>query len=349
MHRHRSLRPRILAVQGTCILIVTFCLTLVLFYAASLLPNHASDDIMRRNAGSFSDKYTEAADVWADDIKCYAVPYGAVGFVNHLWTYWTMLLLVCSRRPLMPWKKLSSNWLDMALSAVQGIITFALNIVNINRCRFSWQLVLVTVWKMMLSLGQSICGLQSSYCAIRDEKKPSVAASDTDMTGYVPLLVWLPFYGCACLIGMVGLGNIQRHIGYIPGVLLHHAKGSAEGAKCEIITLVFALVVVLGLGLFGCVGSCAFDDDESGGPLGAGLMLIAIGAVFFFALYSDWILGVIAQNVPGDPSEFKAYYWVRFCAKRPCSGYQLTSYTVVFCVEAATFFLMVDSSYYEVL
>ena len=62
----------------------------------------------------------------ADEIKCYSLPYGGIGFASHVLTYWTILVLGFGRKPYWPWSRLSAGKFDLFLSVTQLIITVAI-------------------------------------------------------------------------------------------------------------------------------------------------------------------------------------------------------------------------------
>lgn len=60
-----------------------------------------------------------------DEIKCYSLPYGAIGFISHVLTYWAVLWLSFGRKPYWPPGRLSAGRTDLCLSLVQINITVA--------------------------------------------------------------------------------------------------------------------------------------------------------------------------------------------------------------------------------
>src|SRR5436305_1744385 len=59
---------------------------------------------------SFSDILRPSPNVTggpAGEIQCYALPYGAIGIISHLLTYWTMAWMAVGRLPLWPWHSLA--------------------------------------------------------------------------------------------------------------------------------------------------------------------------------------------------------------------------------------------------
>src|SRR5436190_17160524 len=55
----------------------------------------------------------------AEEMLCYGIPFGGIGFASHILTYYTLACLWNGRRPLMPWKKLEYGRFNFLL----GIFT----------------------------------------------------------------------------------------------------------------------------------------------------------------------------------------------------------------------------------
>lgn len=86
------------------------------------------------------------------EIRCYSLPYGIMGFVSHFLTYYTLLCLWKNRSPLMPWRKLRFSKWERWLGIVALIVTMSLAVLTLVRCRSSWQLLTIGVWKLSMSL-----------------------------------------------------------------------------------------------------------------------------------------------------------------------------------------------------
>ncbi|PMD16152.1 hypothetical protein NA56DRAFT_540116, partial [Hyaloscypha hepaticicola] len=93
------------------------------------------------------------------EIKCYNLPYGGIGFLSHILTYYTVTCLVSGKAPLLPkpGKDLKNGGTDVILSALGMIGSVVVSGFNISACRFRWQFVCVGVWKLMLSF--TLCSI----------------------------------------------------------------------------------------------------------------------------------------------------------------------------------------------
>lgn len=87
----------------------------------------------------------------AEEMQCYGLPYGGLGFASHLITYYTLVCMWCRVKPYAPWKKLESPWLDFALGAFSMIISVSLATFTIIRCRNRWQFMVIAIWKIFMS------------------------------------------------------------------------------------------------------------------------------------------------------------------------------------------------------
>ena len=87
----------------------------------------------------------------SDALKCYSLPYGGIGFLSHILTYWTILCLGFGRKPYWPWSRLSAGKFDVCLSSLQVVATVSIAILTIARCRSRWQFVCIAVWKLVMS------------------------------------------------------------------------------------------------------------------------------------------------------------------------------------------------------
>jgi len=139
-----------------------------------------------------------------DEIKCYSLPYGGIGFASHLITYYTIMALSRGRSPF-TWKKNKCWKLDFTLGAIRLISTTSLAIPTIVRCRHRWQFVLLGIWKMTLSLTLGFISVHAAI-AVRSIDEGSGRAGMTKKG----VLWWLAFYIPGLAIGLTGLGSLAR-------------------------------------------------------------------------------------------------------------------------------------------
>jgi hypothetical protein len=105
-----------------------------------------------------------------DELMCYGLPYGGIGFASHILTYWTVAWLCVGKRSLRPNKPLTHSWIDMLLSIASLIITVPVSVFTIIRCIGRWQFVLLAIWKMSMSLTLAAVGTHRSVWLFRNRK-----------------------------------------------------------------------------------------------------------------------------------------------------------------------------------
>jgi hypothetical protein len=246
-------------------------------------------------------------DTLAEQIKCYSIPYGAIGFVSHLLTYWTLAWLFVGREPFMPRRRLRNP----VCGAIVGLLAFLLAtifaIFTIVRCRNSWQLILIAFWKLTLMVtvaGTTSCSPclvdLSTIASNRETSRPS------GMEVWKNLWVWLIAFIVGLIIGMVGLMSLVAE--------------TWDNRSVRVITFTF-LATGLTIGGVGIVLGCRATWNQPNGDLGrparfAGVAL-AYCVVSVSLLYSDWILSAVAENPSGVPSsDFAWLYWAYFISER---------------------------------
>jgi hypothetical protein len=138
-----------------------------------------------------------------DELKCYSLPYGGIGFLSHILTYWTVGMLSFGRSPILLGK--NKHWkFDLCLASIGLIGSFILSVFTIVRCRSRWDFVLLGIWKASMSL---TLGLVSSHSALIVRRHRTLA-SETNSTASNNVLLWLIIYVPGFLIGAVGLGSL---------------------------------------------------------------------------------------------------------------------------------------------
>ncbi|TFK72843.1 hypothetical protein BDN72DRAFT_835715 [Pluteus cervinus] len=100
---------------------------------------------------------------------CYGLPYGAIGFISHLLTYWTVFCLWFGRKPLWPLRPVSYSRFDLALGIVSLVSSTTLAIITLARCRNQLQLVEIAVWKVGMSLVNGLTSISEAELAAEAE------------------------------------------------------------------------------------------------------------------------------------------------------------------------------------
>ncbi|MCJ1353585.1 MAG: hypothetical protein MMC33_003572 [Icmadophila ericetorum] len=272
-----------------------------------------------------------------DELKCYSLPYGGIGFLSHILTYWTLLFISIGRSP-WRFKQLTSYRLDLCLGLFSLVSTLILSIFTIIRCRTSWPFVLLATWKMMLSFSLGCSSVHRSvivkrfrgYKPVKQFDKvynPEPAAEKKEeehKTSYAPALWPGIFYTCGVVIGLVGLTAIMVKVWPTRTKAMMIITGVFSG----LVLLAFAFGLLIGI----CVWKDEKDDDPSDNAISSATFLTfmsgflstfgAVGMIgILAAFYSDWILAAIEVQHGGSwaglpSSDVAGLYWAYFVAKR---------------------------------
>lgn len=286
----------------------------------------------------------------AGEIQCYSLPYGAIGVVSHLLTYWTMAWLAAGYTPVWPWHRPEYQKVDMALAIATLLTCVPIASITIHRCRLTWHFILIAVWKLVTSVALSCITIHRAWLSRREQNghtynrvsrqnlhppqstsynphtdlyrqsnasKLSMWSSDngttTTETNKAPLY-WFILYFAGTITGMTGLLALNwtsfRHN--------HDVRSLTYGfgvtmfiIPCLAAAYWYMKHVANGEGGGRAYTSAIRDMFKSSCVASAA----AFG--FFSALYCDLVLGAIAQNWSGMPADdFAPLYWAWFVAKR---------------------------------
>ena len=303
---------------------------------------------------SFSDILLPTPNVTSGpvgEIKCYALPYGAIGIISHLLTYWTIAWMSIGQIPLWPGHSMKTYKFDMFLAILSLCTCIPIATITMHRCRLSWHFLLICIWKLITSVSLACITLHRCLIVRRDMQhpgdnnaglelgnrfqqgaqhgpyhngmyhqthNPSAVSSqgsqpklkDRDLTP----LWWLTLYLAGTIVGMVGLCSLLYTTFRQDQTIRNLTYGF--GAVMAIIPLLVAIYWF----------KYHWDLKDGGWKIyisafcstfgGAVLAFTAVFG-FFSSLYSDLVLGSIAENLFGLPSEdFAPLYWAWFIAKR---------------------------------
>ncbi|KAH6705261.1 hypothetical protein BKA61DRAFT_436907, partial [Leptodontidium sp. MPI-SDFR-AT-0119] len=88
---------------------------------------------------------TEALNKIRDNVHCYALLYGGLGFGSHVLTYYCMFVNADGRRSLVPWKRQEYQKLDVAIGFLQLVGTTIAGTLTITRCKGEGHLQLLRI------------------------------------------------------------------------------------------------------------------------------------------------------------------------------------------------------------
>ncbi|OCL14266.1 hypothetical protein AOQ84DRAFT_371440 [Glonium stellatum] len=209
-----------------------------------------------------------------EEMQCYTLPYGGIGFVFHLLVYWMLYRLSIGK---CPWRltglKLSDldSWL--AFAGLIGGVTLA--IYSAVRCRHHWPLVLLAVWRIIFTIALCIAAL------IVADGVPTACLDFDEM------FIILLFYLLGIVIQFAGLGLLARTSWADRRVRI--MTGCLGGA---LLILFVAIRLNVPRGSSGRSWRKKANDWVWCALLAFSLMV---------GPYSDWLLGCIADNLGGVP------------------------------------------------
>jgi hypothetical protein len=102
-------------------------------------------------------------------VKCYSLPFGALGFISHILTYYTIWCITFKRRPLLPFSRISHkhNLFDFTLGVAKSSAGSAIALQSMIGCRGSWQLAAIATWKLNMSVWNGSAGTLAALAYIK--------------------------------------------------------------------------------------------------------------------------------------------------------------------------------------
>jgi hypothetical protein len=239
-----------------------------------------------------------------EEIQCYSIPYGGIGFASHLLTYYTLACLWVGARPLCPWDRLQHTWWDCIVGTASFFLSNAFAAFTLYRCQNRWEFILIAVWKISLSTTLALTTITASILSrikgpYYPSGWPSVKREKVARSAF-----WGILYVLGLIVGMTGVGSLVRQ-----------TWGSST---IRFITYIFAGICG-GVGILAMIAGVfgAWGETVDCSTLAVGPMAFIGGAIICAVLYSDWVLGAIAGSLAGVPSSDIAWmYWGYFAAKR---------------------------------
>jgi hypothetical protein len=113
-----------------------------------------------------------------DQMNCYSLPYGGIGFASHILTYITLLAL-WHGISVVTWKRLNWSRFDLSIAILTIVGSIALTIITIIRCRSRWQFMVIAIWKALLSTCLGFTALTETIRARMRERNIKRKGADT--------------------------------------------------------------------------------------------------------------------------------------------------------------------------
>lgn len=276
--------------------------------------------ISTTTASFLNDALPQPGQTVEQQIQCYALPYGAIGFLTHLLTYYTAFMLTIGRSP-WRWTRLTHWKFDLTCALIGLPLTIAPVVVTMVRCRSRWIFYLLATWKLSLTLMLVGTTITTCMCVRRGVNRleyemgryqavmqPGEAPTNKAYQGsFWRTVLLLLLYAVGTIIGFIALVVLVKEAWYEMPLLQHLSEG--------------AIGLFVGLAAIGfLLGAFCWPESWVGsgliGALIVSIIIFCAGAV----IYSDWALAVIADNIVGVPDgnnvKVTVLYWTYFAAKR---------------------------------
>src|SRR5450432_2071442 len=96
-------------------------------------------------------------------ISCYGLPYGGIGFASHILTYYTLAAILCGVKPLCPLRPLENKTQGQVLGVIQLIVTIITTSISIHNCIQEWPFAVLGVWMLTTSIAVSVVTMSMPY------------------------------------------------------------------------------------------------------------------------------------------------------------------------------------------
>jgi len=251
-----------------------------------------------------------------DRIKCYAIPYGAVGFISHVFLYITVTALAFGRSPFMFWRTVAHKHIKNTLLITSLLVTLVLTTMSIARCHATLPLLLIATGKLIMAI-------TLYYMAIHII--PVIRGCHSDcIDNSAAVLYWMLLYGLGTVMGLSGLSRLVFE-DFDESERLRTASFVFIALVCSVPTIALILSLQHAIRRRRKLIRESISDVESDHIHGEQEHSTLIRAVLFaaiifflsfgilFALQSDWALGIIAGDMAGaPPAASGALYWSYF-------------------------------------
>lgn len=228
---------------------------------------------------------------YEDEMMCYSLPYGGIGFVNHLFTYWTIFWQHRLRKPSWPRRRLKHSNIEYIIAALTFFGTIPVAIFTMIRCHQRWPFVSIAIWKLLLSLELTLWTVRAGLAAA-DHKAERLPTNVTFL-----MMIW---YIMAVAAGLPGLITLVAQNWTEESVRLATYVFVSVCAFFALLLLIMYMIKV---------------EAESYAQFFQGVLVVILFAIpLLFAFYNDWVLAAISHNWVGIPSGNVAQvlYWVRY-------------------------------------
>jgi len=208
-------------------------------------------------------------------------------------------MLVVRAETSMALQKIHNSKLDLLLGFIGISLCIVMAIVTMIKCKNTWQLLVIAVWKLSMSL---LNGLTALHVAILVVNNPD----DDVQLKSKRAAWWIVLYIPGMVAGMVGLMSLVT-------------KVASQSAGLLGLTIAFYSVIGASLvvGVISMMIICWQGGGAPGKVAATGFLVTLTMFIVLSAFYSDWCLGIMLDNLLGTPtSDNSGFYWTYFVAKR---------------------------------
>ena len=126
-------------------------------------------------------------------ITCYILPYGGIGILSHVPTYYCIICVGIGVRPTMPWRPTSFKFLNVITAIISPITSFMPAITALARRHKEWQHLLLATWRLLPSRTINITGIRRGLIGNRNKSVAPPLRLVVDSVGIIRGLVGLIF------------------------------------------------------------------------------------------------------------------------------------------------------------
>ncbi|KAK4187335.1 hypothetical protein QBC35DRAFT_234456 [Podospora australis] len=242
------------------------------------------------------------------DMTCYALPYGAIGTISHVLTFYSSWCWAAGRCPLKPWTELQMVKLDTAIFFVSFIITFSLSVNTLVRCQGTEELQCVAVWKLFLAVTAFAMELYGVFW------------QEPEKGGFSLTTIWTFFMIPYLLSSIAGIAGLASAVMNYNDDADRNPPGVTPLLPHWLWICTFCVISVLGIMVGGMLLVLVYLQqmlwDE--GRVWRTLKGVVIAMIVMNAIYSDWALAFLANDMigQGEGRTGQTLTWVYFFAKR---------------------------------
>jgi hypothetical protein len=249
-------------------------------YAIPLTPSsYSTTDLPSNTTEPNLQIYKDARE----ELSCYTLPYGGLGFVNHILLTYTTLCIAIGRAPLIPWRQIEIPLTRVLLCTTAFAISFAISVDAAVQCRHTTAFEFIGIEHIFIAAtvyGIAMFSREESWTTTSDQR-------GNLMLGMV--LLFLP----GIVVGLIGTTKL--------------AVPHAPSIKWLQIAVSIGCIVVLMI-VYIASGRNVLNT-----------ILITLAIVLFIVLpvYVEWWISVMTNLLPGLPSwNHKILFWLYFGVNR---------------------------------